>query len=100
MILKRQTFCKKVFTTAVFYGRIYSESKKTTTMKTTKPLATVTKEDTDFDRFVKERNAANLMRDELCFLVGWTSSDNPELSKKIEDILDNHNNSRCQKWGF
>lgn len=56
------------------------------------------KEDTDFDRFVKERDAATLMRDELCFLVGWTSADNPEISKKIQDILDIHDKSRCQKW--
>ncbi len=58
------------------------------------------KEDTDFDRFVKERDAANLMRDELCFLTGWTSVDNPEISKKIQDILDIHDKNRCQKWGF
>jgi hypothetical protein len=67
-------------------------------MTTTKPTAEAPKEDTDFDKFVKERNAAIHMRDELCFLVGWTSSDNPEIAKKLEDILDKHDENRVQNW--
>ena len=67
-------------------------------MKTTQPLATATKEDTDFDKFVKERSAATQMRDDLCFLVGWTSSDDPEISKKLEDLLDKHDEARVQSW--
>lgn len=67
-------------------------------MKTEKPLATITKEKTDFDRFVKERNAATQLRDDLCFLVGWTKSDNPEISEKLEELLKNHDKNRVQEW--
>lgn len=67
-------------------------------MKTKKPLATITKEITDFDRFVKERNAATQLRDDLCFLVGWTKSDNPEISEKLEELLKNHDKNRVQEW--
>ena len=67
-------------------------------MKTEKPLATINKENTDFDRFVKERNAATQLRDDLCFLVGWTKSDNPEISEKLEELLKNHDKNRVQEW--
>ena len=67
-------------------------------MKTEKPLATITKEKTDFGRFVKERNAATQLRDDLCFLVGWTKSDNPEISEKLEELLKNHDKNRVQEW--
>lgn len=67
-------------------------------METTKPLPAVTKKDTDHDKFIKERNAANHLRDGLCFLVGWTSADDPEISKKLEDLLDKHDENRVQNW--
>ena len=67
-------------------------------MKTKKPLATITKEKTDYDKFLEERNAATQLRDDLCFLVGWIQSDNPEISKKLEELLKNHEENRCQSW--
>ena len=67
-------------------------------MKTEKPLATITKEKTDYDKFLEERNAATQLRDDLCFLVGWIQSDNPEISKKLEALLKNHEENRCQSW--
>jgi len=91
MILKKQTFCKKVFTTAVFYGRIYSESKKTTTMKT--------EEKTDYDKFLEERNAAHLLRDELFWLVGYMDSrDDVVVREKLKKALKEHDENRCQSW--
>jgi len=90
MILKKQTFCKKVFTTAVFYGRIYSESKKTTTM---------TKEKTDYDKFLEERNAAQLLRDELCWLLGYMDArDDVVVREKLKKALKEHDENRCQSW--
>ena len=70
-------------------------------MKTDKPLATANPWptwNTDYDRFVKERSAATQLRDDLCFLVGWTQSDNPEISKKLEELLKEHEENRVQDW--
>lgn len=49
---------------------------------------------TDQDKFFQERNAATEMRDDLFFLVGWLKADNPEISKRLEDILKNHDRNR------
>tara|TARA_Y100001937_G_scaffold46441_1_gene65225 strand:- start:448 stop:663 length:216 start_codon:yes stop_codon:yes gene_type:complete len=70
-------------------------------MKTDKPLATINPQttlNTDYERFVKERNAATQLRDDLCFLVGWTKADNPEISKKLDELLENHEKNRVQEW--
>ena len=32
---------------------------------------------TDFDKLCKERAAAQVMRDDLCFLMGWIKTDCP-----------------------
>jgi hypothetical protein len=61
----------------------------------TYPIMTeTTTETTSQDKFFKERNAAIEMRDDLFFLVGWTKADNPEISKRLEDILKNHDRNR------
>jgi len=70
-------------------------------MKTEKPLATSNPWptwNTDYDRFVKERSAATQLRDDLCFLVGWTKADNPEVAEKLEELLKNHEENRVQDW--
>ena len=54
----------------------------------------MTETTTDQDKFFKERNAAIEMRDDLFFLVGWTKADNPEIAKRLEDILKNHDRNR------
>lgn len=58
----------------------------------TYPIMTETT--TDQDKFFKERKAAIEMRDDLFFLVGWTKADNPEIAKRLEDILKNHDRNR------
>ena len=61
----------------------------------TKPMTeTTTTPKTDQDKFFQERNAATAMRDDLCFLVGWTKADNPEIAKSLEEILENHDKNR------
>ena len=61
----------------------------------TYPIMTeTTTETTSQDKFFKERKAAIEMRDDLFFLVGWTKADNPEISKRLEDILKNHDRNR------
>ena len=58
----------------------------------TYPIMTETT--TDQDKFFKERNAAIEIRDDLFFLVGWTKADNPEIAKRLEDIIKNHDRNR------
>lgn len=61
----------------------------------TYPIMTeTTTETTDQDKFFKERNAATEMRYDLLFLVGWTKADNPDIAKRLEDILKNHDRNR------
>tara|TARA_R100001509_G_C4840131_1_gene206326 strand:+ start:182 stop:472 length:291 start_codon:yes stop_codon:yes gene_type:complete len=61
----------------------------------TYPIMTeTTTKKTDQEKFFQERNAATEMRDDLCWLVGWTRADNPEISKRLEDILKNHDRNR------
>ena len=61
---------------------------------------TETKTNTDYDRFIKERDAANEMRGELCFITGLLKLDNPEVSERIEKALNKHKQERDQVWGF
>ena len=46
----------------------------------------------------QESKAARLMRDDICFLIGWTKVDDPEISKRLDDILDNHTKNRNKKY--
>jgi len=53
---------------------------------------------TDYDKFTEERNAASLLRDELCFLQGYTAND-PDLrviNERLEKALKEHDANRCQ----
>ena len=52
----------------------------------------------DLDKFFKERSAATAMRDDLHFLVGWTTADNPEISERLRKILKQHEENREQNW--
>jgi len=57
-------------------------------------------EETDYDKFNQERLAATLLRDELCFLVGFTAND-PDLrviNKRLQKALDEHEAGRVQSW--
>ena len=57
-------------------------------------------EETDYDKFNQERLAATLLRDDLCFLVGYTAID-PDLrviNKRLQKALDEHEASRVQSW--
>ena len=68
-------------------------------MKTEKPLATITKEKTDYDKFLEERNAAQLLRDELCWLVGYMDArDDKVVREKLKKALKQHDENRCQSW--
>ena len=53
---------------------------------------------TDFDKFCKERSAAQVMRDDLCFLMGWIKSDCPRAHHVIDTILKAHEQNREQDW--
>ena len=53
---------------------------------------------TDFEKLTEERSAATLLRDELCFLIGLTKADNPEIAEKLEKALKMHEEARCQEW--
>ena len=53
---------------------------------------------TDFEKLMKERSAAVLLRDDIAFMIGWTKADNPEISERLEEILKNHDENRCQEW--
>ena len=55
---------------------------------------------TDFERFNNERTAANAMRDELFFITGLLTFDNPEVAERIQKTLDTHKQERDQVWGF
>lgn len=57
-------------------------------------------EETDYDKFNRERLAATLLRDDLCFLVGFTAND-PDLrviNERLKKALDEHEASRVQAW--
>lgn len=59
---------------------------------------TETDTNTDQNKFNTERKAAQAMRDDLFFLVGWTQVDQPEIAKRLEAILKQHAESREQNW--
>lgn len=62
----------------------------------TYPIMTETTTETTIqDKLYKERKAADEMRDDLFFLVGWTKMDNPDISRRLEDILKNHGRNRA-----
>ena len=50
----------------------------------------------DLDKFHTERNAAQVMRDDLCFLGGWIKSDCPQGASAIERIFKAHEQTREQ----
>ena len=53
---------------------------------------------TDFEKLLEERSAATLLRDEMCFLVGWTKAEHPEIAERLEKALKEHEEKRCQDW--
>jgi hypothetical protein len=55
-----------------------------------------TTENTDRDRFIKESNAATAMRLEISYITGLSSD--PEISKRLEEVLDKHKQDRDQSW--
>jgi len=62
----------------------------------TYPIMTETTTETTIqDKLYKERKAADEMRSDLFFLVGWTKMDNPDISRRLEDILKNHGRNRA-----
>tara|TARA_R100001086_G_scaffold231410_1_gene152122 strand:- start:212 stop:424 length:213 start_codon:yes stop_codon:yes gene_type:complete len=54
----------------------------------------------DYDKFLEERNAATLLRDELMFLVGYTANDPDDrvINERLKAALKQHEESRCQDW--
>ena len=46
------------------------------------------------DQLLHEQNAVALLRDDITFLIGWTRADNPEIAKRLEDIIANHDRKR------
>jgi hypothetical protein len=53
---------------------------------------------TDFDKLLKERNAAQFLRDDICFIVGTCRAANPDIAEKLEEALAAHQKIRCQDW--
>lgn len=53
---------------------------------------------TDFTKFLEERTAATLLRDQMSYLVGWTRADNPDIAEQLEKALKEHEERRCQDW--
>lgn len=52
----------------------------------------------DFKKLLQERLAANILRDEMCYLVGWTKADHPEIAERLKKALKEHDEQRCQDW--
>jgi|TARA_R110000751_G_scaffold86226_1_gene171756 hypothetical protein len=46
------------------------------------------------DKYLHERNAAALMRDDIAFLSGLVKADNPDIAKQLERVLENHSKKR------
>ena len=61
-------------------------------------MTETTTETTSQDKLLKERKAANEMRGDLYFLLGLTTVENPEIAKRLDDILKNHDRNRVQHW--
>ena len=57
-------------------------------------------EKTDYDKFLKERNAATHLRDELVWLVGYTnnSPDDRVINERLKAALAKHEEARCKDW--
>tara|TARA_R110000737_G_scaffold261541_1_gene269682 strand:- start:974 stop:1228 length:255 start_codon:yes stop_codon:yes gene_type:complete len=55
-------------------------------------------EKTDFEKLTKERSAAVLLRDDICFIIGSCQASNPEISAQLEKALASHDENRCQNW--
>ncbi len=55
---------------------------------------------TDFEKLMEERNAAVLLRDELQWLVGYTSNDPDDrvVNERLKKALKEHEEARCQDW--
>tara|TARA_R110000751_G_C13559334_1_gene457257 strand:- start:43 stop:228 length:186 start_codon:yes stop_codon:yes gene_type:complete len=57
---------------------------------------------TDYDKFYEERNAATLLRDELCWIVGYTTGCEDGhlrvVNERLEKALKEHDAKRCQSW--
>ncbi len=54
--------------------------------------------DINYDKFLKERNAGQAMRDELSYLSGWIKAGSPEIAQQLEKILEQHGKNRVQRW--
>ena len=54
----------------------------------------MTETKSDFEQLLQEQTAATLMRDDIAFLIGWTKADNPEIAKRLKDILAKHTENR------
>jgi len=54
----------------------------------------MTETKSDLEQLLQEQTAVALMRDDISFLIGWTKADNPEIAKRLEDILANHTKNR------
>tara|TARA_R100000700_G_scaffold5955_1_gene9402 strand:- start:759 stop:950 length:192 start_codon:yes stop_codon:yes gene_type:complete len=52
----------------------------------------------DLDKFHTERKAAQVMRDDLNFLMGWIKPDCPQGASALERILKAHEQNREQSW--
>lgn len=53
----------------------------------------------DYDKFLEERNAAQLLRDELCWLVGYMDArDDKVVRERLKKALKEHDENRCQSW--
>ena len=46
------------------------------------------------DKYLHERNAAALMRDDISFLVGYLRADQPRIAWRLEQVLANHAKKR------
>lgn len=53
---------------------------------------------TDFEKLLEERSAASILRDEMCFLVGYTKAEHPEIAERLKKALKEHEEKRCQDW--
>jgi len=55
-------------------------------------------EETEFARLMKERSAAQILRDDICFIIGSCRADNPDISEQLEKALASHDENRCKNW--
>jgi len=55
-------------------------------------------EKSDFQKLTKERSAAVLLRDDICFIIGCVQNDEPDIAERLEKALAVHAENRCQYW--